>query len=149
MTERYPFEDFLDHFRAMKHVLKYERVHTDYGNLDDAVDVGDDHSVEMNMGRILDYFAQLGYAEDVKAYQAPRLAQILLYLVEHLEFFSQEGLAETGPPGGPSEVQLCLLRALHEHFAKPGLPHDTTPQAIAERARRIEGEDEPDPGTLV
>ena len=144
VAQEYSFEDFLDHFRAMKHVLKYDRVHTDYNDLNYVIEVGDDHSMEMNMGRVLDYFGQLGYSDGVKEYQAPRLLMILMYLAEHLLFFSQEGFAGMGFPGGPSEVSPSLLRALHEHFAKPGLPRETTPQAIVERARRIEADEEGD-----
>lgn len=140
--QRYPYDEFLDHFRAMQHVLKYETVHTDYSDLGRAVEVGDDHSLEMNMGRILDYFAQLQYPEEKRMYQGPRLAMILTYLVEHFPYFDQERLVVIGADDSPSLVKGPLLQALHEHFAKPGLPNETTPEAMVARARELEKQDD-------
>lgn len=134
----YPFEEFLGHFRAMKYVGKYETVRIDYNDDGPPLEAGDDHSLEMNMGRILDYFAQLGYPKEKTTYQAPRLAHLLSYLVCNAESFARAQLVVFGDEDGSSLVKEPLLQVLHEHFAGPGLPKETTVEALVARAREIE-----------
>jgi len=139
----YTYDEFLDHFRAMVHVLKYDTARLDYSNYDKFFQIGDDKSFEVNVLRILDYFTQLDYSDEEKHYKGPRLMLVLDYIHEHLTYFDKQKFAVIGAKDGPSLIAEPLLHALYEYFCGDKLPRkNITPAQIVVKAKEFKAKDE-------
>ena len=147
---KYPYSQFLNHFNALQYVLKYEIIRTDYDsfNENNKIEVGNDHSIEFNIGRIMDYMTQLEYNIEEIMFKSNKLIQIAQYISLNAEYFNRKGFYIFGKKDGPSLVAEPLLHALYNHFVVPGFLKYPKPKKIIKEAKKYKEKDSDEHNTL-
>ncbi len=132
---RYPYEEFIDHVKAMETVREWEYTQR-FGHL------GTAQTSRANSARVVEYFSD-SY-QDLK--EALRKAELFLsiydYVARNVTFFSKKGLLDVSETGSFS-VDPALLRAVHFAFTMPDRPESFGAKrvfAIARAFKDLEAE---------
>jgi hypothetical protein len=124
---RYPFEEFMDHVKAMKTVQEWEDT-VRFGHL------GKDQNSRANSSRVLEYFSD-SYPDQKEALcKAELFLSIYDFIGRNAFFFSKKALLEQADKGLFS-VEPALLRAVHFAFSIQDRPEVISPKRILTLAR--------------
>ena len=127
---RYPYEEFMDHVRAMKTVRSWQDTQR-FGHL------GVSQDSRANSARVLEYFSD-SYLDPKEAlHKAELFLSIYDYIARNAVYFSRKDLVEKLEEGGLS-VSPALLRSVHFVFTLPSRPEKTNPRKLLELARCFE-----------
>jgi hypothetical protein len=123
----YPYEEFLDHVKAMKTVQEWE--HTlRFGHL------GKDQTSRANSARVLEYFSDSYIDQKEALHKAELFLSIYDYIGRNAVFFSKKALLEqTG--NALFSVEPALLRSVHFAFTAADRQSDINPKLISNLAR--------------
>ncbi len=137
----YPFEQFLNHFRAMITVRQYREVLTDYDNLRDPLYIGEAREWEAQLLRILDYMAQDVPDRPERLRKTITFLTIVHYIADNRDKFKEAGLALPGEGERPASIAKSVLQAVHSFFSAPEPPEtwEVDAQNVIDLARRFEG----------
>lgn len=139
--KEYTFDEFVQHFRALSVVRKYEHIGHPFGS-PHQVEIGDDSSFEANAFRVMDYFHQI-YPDTEEAREK---SVLFLVMVTHLAKFHDSYDSEKFSVSDDTEqvalVSSPLLRAVHHHFTRcrlSELPREEEQlvESIKDEARRL------------
>jgi hypothetical protein len=124
---RYPYEEFVDHVRAMKLVRDWEYT-LRFGHL------GSCQNSRANNARVVDYFCD-SYQEPKEAVcKAELFLSIYDFIGRNAPFFSRKGLVEELGEGLFS-VDPALLRSVHFVYTLPARPSEVSPKKVVNLAR--------------
>lgn len=127
---RYPYEEFMDHVRAMRTVRNWQDTQR-FGHL------GDCQDSRANSARVLEYFAD-SYADQKEAlYKAELFLSIYDYIGRNAVYFARKDLLEELEEGRLS-VSPALLRSVHFAFTLPSRPEMSNPRKLMNLARCFE-----------
>jgi hypothetical protein len=125
----YPYEEFVDHMRAMKTVRQWEFTWR-FGYL------GPSRDNQAEVARTLEYFFD-SYADQTEAlFKAERFLSICDYTALHVSFFAGRNLVETEADGSVT-AEPALLRAIHYIFTALASPRGTDPRKVVDLARSL------------
>ena len=124
---RYPFEEFMDHVRAMRTVQEWEET-VRFGY------VGRHQTSRANNARVLEYFSD-SYADQKEALlKAEVFLSISDYIGRNAAFFSKRRLLED-QGNGLLRAEPALLRSVHFAFTRPERIDEVSPKRISNLAR--------------
>lgn len=124
---RYPYEEFLDHVRAMKTVQEWQHT-VRFGHL------GSAQTSRANISRVLEYFSDT-YANRKEAYHKAELfLSIYDYVGRNAAFFARKNLLDS-LGNSLFSVEPALLRAVHFVFTQPERLAHISPKNILSLAR--------------
>jgi hypothetical protein len=129
----YPYEEFLDHVKAMRTVREWEYT-SRFGHL------GSAQTSRANNARVLEYFSDSYDDEQEAVRKAELFLSIYDYIGRNSEIFSKKDFIEQ-LPGGLFSVDAALLRAVHFLFtvvARPGSVEVKKILVLARAFRAIE-----------
>jgi len=127
---RYPFEEFMDHVRAMRTVRDWQETMR-FGHL------GTAQNSRANSARVLEYFSD-SYPDQKEAlYKAELFLSIYDYLGRNVDFFTRKQLVERLDNGSLS-VDPALLRSVHYSFTLPARPEIIPPKKLLNLARAFQ-----------
>ena len=127
---RYPYEEFMDHVRAMKTVRSWQDTQR-FGHL------GASQDSRANSARVLEYFSD-SYLDPREAlYKAELFLSIYDYIARNAVYFSRKDLVEELEAGRLS-VSPALLRSVHFVFTLPSRPDMTNLRKLVSLARCFE-----------
>jgi hypothetical protein len=142
----YTVDEFLDHFRALPIVRKYEHISRPLGSAEQ-VEVRDDQCFEINALRIMDYFSQIYPQEEEAREKSVLFILMLSHLAKHRESYDSERFAVFTDTDEASMISVSLLRAIHHHFtSRPWRqlpPEEEIVAAIKDTARNLSKADQP------
>jgi len=135
-STEYTFDEFRNHFNAMRFVRDYEVVSRE----SEQVRIGDEKCFELNCLRIMDYMSQIYTDREEQIEKGKLLALILSYLAEHAERFDIDELAVLDSKGEKGLISEPLLRAVHHIFTTHTLAelgHGSDPVDVIKLAKKI------------
>jgi hypothetical protein len=127
---RYPYEEFMDHVRAMKTVRSWQDTQR-FGYL------GASQDSRANSARVLEYFSDSYLDQKEALYKAELFLSIYDYIARNALYFSRKDLLEEVEEGNLS-VCPALLRSVHFAFTLPARPDMTNPKKLVGLARCFE-----------
>jgi hypothetical protein len=124
---RYPYEEFMDHVRAMRTVQEWEDT-LRFGH------VGKHQTSRANNARILEYFSD-SYTDQKEALlKAEVFLSISDYIGRNAGFFSKRRLLDD-QGNGLLRAEPALLRSVHFAFTRPEQIEEVSPKRILNLAR--------------
>jgi len=124
---RYPFEEFLDHIKAMRTVREWEYT-SRFGHL------GNAQTSRANSARVLEYFSDCYEDQKEAVHKAELFLSIYDYIGRHASLFSRKDLLED-VDGSLFSVDPGLLRAAHFAFTSVARPANTDPKKLIALAK--------------
>jgi hypothetical protein len=129
----YPYEEFLDHIKAMRTVREWEYT-SRFGHL------GSAQTSRANSARVLEYFSDCYDEQKEAVHKAELFLSIYDYIGRHAVVFSRKDLLED-VDGNLFSVDRSLLRAVHFVFTAVARSADTDPKKVIILAKAFKAMD--------